>query len=240
MKCMNNNNGLFTGLIEVWKDVKDYEGHYQISSFGRVKSMSRLRHTRDGNYAPLHEKILKEKTNKHGYKVLHLRWDDKECWPSVHRLVASAFISNTEDKPTVNHKDCNKTNNNVSNLEWSTYSEQMVHAVHNELVEVRGNPKYSPDFKQEVFNYFKAHNCSLMDIVLRFNISERTAGRITKGEIEPKTKLSREDVAAIIELRGNGVTLLKISKQFNCGISQIHRITTKQSRNLTYEREANE
>lgn len=240
MKCMNNNSGLFTGLIEVWKDIKDYEGHYQISSFGHVKSMSRMRSTRFGMFAPISERILKEKTNKHGYKVLHLRWEDKQCWPSVHRLVASAFIQNDDNKPTVNHKDCNKTNNKVSNLEWSTHSEQMVHAASNDLLEVRGNPKYSPDFKQEVFDYFKTHNCSLMALVRKFNISERTAGRIAKGEVEPKTKLSRNDVVRIIKLRQDGVTLLKISKQFNCGISQIHRITTNQSRNLTYEREVNE
>lgn len=237
---MNNNSGLFTGLIEVWKDIKDYEGHYQISSLGRVKSMARTRPTHSGMFAQISERILKEKTNKHGYKVLHLRWEDKQCWPSVHRLVASAFIQNDDNKPTVNHKDCNKTNNKVSNLEWSTHSEQMVHATSNDLLEVRGNPKYSPDFKQEVFDYFKTHNCSLMALVRKFNISERTAGRIAKGEVEPKTKLSRNDVVRIIKLRQEGATLLKISKQFNCGISQIHRITTNQSRNLTYEREVNE
>lgn len=240
MKCIKSNSGIFTGLIEVWKDVKDYEGHYQISSFGRVKSMARMRPTRSGAYAPLQERILKEKTSKHGYKVLHLRRDNVQCWPSVHRLVASAFILNVENKPTVNHKDCDKTNNKVSNLEWSTHSEQMVHAVTNELLEVRGNPKYSPDFKQKVFNYFKIHNCSLMELVREFKISERTAGRIAKGEIEPKTKLSRDSVASIIKLRNEGTTLIKIAEQFNCGISQIHRITTNQSRNLTYERGVNE
>jgi len=239
MKCLNNNSGLFTGLIEVWKDIKEYEGHYQISSFGRVKSMSRLRRTKNGNYAPLQEKILKQKISKHGYKVLHLRWEEKECWPTVHRLVASAFINNTENKPTVNHKDCDKSNNSVCNLEWSTHSEQMVHATNNDLLEVRGSPKYSPDFKQEVFNYFKEHKCSIMELKKVFGVSERTAGRITKGEIEPKTKLSRAEVISIIKLRKNGHTLSSIAKQFNCGISQVHRITTNKSRNLVYDKELN-
>jgi hypothetical protein len=240
MKCTNNNNGIFTGLIEVWKDVKNYEGHYQVSSFGQVKSMSRLRKTKGGSYAPLNEKILKQKTNKNGYKVLHLRLEDKESWPSVHRLVADAFISNNENKSTVNHKDCDKSNNNVSNLEWSTHSEQMIHATSNNLLDVRGNPKYSPDFKFFIFNYYKTHNCSVMSLAKTFEISERTAGRIAKGEIEPKTKLSRDQVKNIIELRKAGLTLKQLSEHFGCGISQVHRITTNKSRNLVYEREANE
>lgn len=237
MKCLNNSSGIFTGLIEVWKDVENYEGHYQISSFGRVKSMARLRQTRGGSYAPLRERILKQKINKHGYKCIHLHKESKVSWPSVHRLVAKAFISNSQNKPTVNHKDCDKTNNKVSNLEWSSHSEQMIHATTNDLLEVRGSPKYSPEFKQKVFDYFNTNNCSLMSLVQKFNISERTAGRIVKGEIEPKTKLSRDSVNSIIQLRKSGMTLSSIAKQFNCGISQIHRITTNKSRNLVYERE---
>lgn len=233
---MKNSFGLFTGIIEVWRDIKGFEGHYQVSSFGAVKSLARTRPSKSGNIARIREKLLKQKVTKSGYLSLHLRWGDKESWPNIHRLVADAFIPNKDNKPTVNHKDCNKKNNKTSNLEWSTHSEQMVHAVDNKLLEVRGNPKYSPDFKQKVFDYHKTHNCSLMELVKVFGISERTAGRIVKGEIEPKTKLSREDVTQIINFRAEGRTLSSISKLFNCGISQIHRITRKESRSLTYER----
>jgi hypothetical protein len=235
MKNIEKITGLFTGLIEVWRDIPDYEGVYQISSFGNVKSLSRTRLTKSGSFCVVQERILKQKITKSGYCAVHFR-TNKESHPNVHRLVAEVFLLNEMNKPTVNHKNSNKKNNNVSNLEWSTHSEQMIHAVNNDLLEVRGSPKYSPDFKKQISDYYKTNNCSLMELVRIFNISERTAGRIVKGEIEPKTKLSRENVIDIINLREEGKTLLSISKLFNCGISQIHRITKKESRSLIYER----
>lgn len=120
---------------EIWKPVVGYEGSYSVSSKGRVKSLARYdEYERCGKlvkrYRP--EKILTPRINKGGYYKVHLRTGGQKH-PTVHRLVCLSFISNPENKPTVNHKDGNKLNNNVDNLEWNTYSENTQHAYDNGL-----------------------------------------------------------------------------------------------------------
>ena len=95
-------------MEEIWKDKKYYEGRYQVSSCGRVKSLKRKN--------VLKEKILKPYVDKDGYLTVALNNPRKTFL--VHRLVAEAFIPNPDNLPQVNHKDENKQNNVVSNLEW--------------------------------------------------------------------------------------------------------------------------
>lgn len=97
---------------EQWLSIEGYEDLYQVSNFGRVKSL--------GNNKMRKEKILKQATNKYGYQVVQLCKDGKPKMFRVNRLVASAFIPNPNNYPVVNHKDEVKTNNHVSNLEWCT------------------------------------------------------------------------------------------------------------------------
>lgn len=240
--------GLFTGLVETWKPVKDYEGHYEISSFGRVKSLARVRKSARGGIAPLRERIMKLKTSKAGYLVVHLLDHGRTCWPAVHRLVSDAFIENPDNKPTVNHKDADKKNNNVSNLEWATHSEQMVHAVDNELLEVRGSPKFTKEMKVQMHDYYVNSGCSISELARIFQTSERTAGRVAKGVIPRTTTrilkdgtrtveniLTKDDVAKIKQLRKQGMTLAAIGEIFNRGTSQIHRITRNESRTTHIE-----
>ena len=92
---------------ELWRDIKNYEGHYQVSNFGRVKSIKFGK-----------EIILKPVTDRHGYLLVSLWKNNKQKTYKVHRLVAEAFIDNTDNLPQVNHKDENPLNNNVNNLEW--------------------------------------------------------------------------------------------------------------------------
>ena len=101
-------------MEEIWKDVKDYEGLYQVSNLGRVKSVSR-------------NKIMKLSVKVNGYKDVSLSKGNTKKHYLVHRLVAQAFIPNPENKPTVNHIDEDKINNHVSNLEWATMKEQNNH-----------------------------------------------------------------------------------------------------------------
>lgn len=97
--------------MEEWKDIKGYEGIYQISNKGRVKSL--------GNNKTRKEKILKPKPANNGYIRVYLcRKGEKPKPFLVHRLVAEHFILNPDNLPVVNHKDENKLNNNVENLEW--------------------------------------------------------------------------------------------------------------------------
>lgn len=98
-------------MKEIWKDIKGYENKYQISNLGRVKALD-YRRTKK-------EKILDSRNNK-GYKAIALWNNGKRRVFLIHRLVANAFIPNPNKFPQINHKDENKLNNSVDNLEWCT------------------------------------------------------------------------------------------------------------------------
>ena len=98
-------------MIELWKDIKDYEGLYQVSNFGRILS---LNYRRTGK-----SELLKPGKDTYGYYQVVLRKNGEPKTIKVHRLVAEAFIPNPENKPTVDHIDRNKLNNFVGNLRWA-------------------------------------------------------------------------------------------------------------------------
>lgn len=110
--------------MEVWKDIKGYEGRYQVSNTGRIKGL------------PIDEKFCKKREEVilktfmcgSGYQEVILSIHGKRTPKLIHRLVAEAFISNPEGKKEVNHKDGDKCNNNVNNLEWVTPSENQAHS----------------------------------------------------------------------------------------------------------------
>jgi len=96
--------------IDKWTDIKDYEGLYQINKNGDIRSLY--------NYRKYN--ILKPRIKK-GYYQIGLRKNNKRTWYAVHRLVAQTFIPNPNKLPCINHKDENKLNNCVDNLEWCTH-----------------------------------------------------------------------------------------------------------------------
>lgn len=112
------NENLTINQKEEWKDIKDYEGLYQVSNLGNVRSLDK-EIIRKNNFKSIKIKgrILKQQ-NCGGYKVVPLCKNGKECQKKIHRLVAEAFIENPNNLPIINHKDENKSNNVVENLEW--------------------------------------------------------------------------------------------------------------------------
>ena len=120
--------------IEVWKDIKGYEGLYQVSNKGRVKSLDRTVPLRNGSKQYKKGRILKPIPDRYGYLRVILFNDSGKKRFSVHRLVCEAFHDNPENKPCVNHIDEDKTNNSASNLEWCTHKENNNHGTHNARV----------------------------------------------------------------------------------------------------------
>ena len=111
-------------MNEIWRPIKGYEGLYEVSNLGRVKSLERVRpNMANGLYK---ERILKGQINRGGYhKVALLRNEGKSKLCSVHRLVAEAFISNPNNKPCIDHINTIKTDNSVENLRWVTWKENV-------------------------------------------------------------------------------------------------------------------
>jgi hypothetical protein len=226
-------------ITEVWKDIKGFEGHYQVSNLGNVRSCDRVRKGRGDSVVPLKGKLMNFKL-KFGYREVHLRNNEVNVYWTVHRMVAKAFIPNPDNLPVVNHKDGNKLNNKVDNLEWATFQQNAIHAIENGLSNVHnGKAIYTPEFKQKVFDYKNQTGCSIMELSRVFNISPRTAGRIAQGMLGEKTTsrlvdgelvvrkaLTEEQIKEIRKLRKEGLTLEKIAKMYDRGISQIARLTS--------------
>lgn len=137
-------------MEEVWKNIINFEDYYQISNYGRVKSLERIIFRKNNTTYFQKERIMKLTTNKNGYLYITLRKNNKVKTFLVHRLVAQAFISNPNNLPEINHKDEDKTNNRIENLEWCTnlYNENYG----------SGNARAGILHRKEVIQYNKNNN----------------------------------------------------------------------------------
>lgn len=140
-------------MSEEWRDVIGFEGAYQVSNLGRVRSLDReIPYVNNGTPAILHYKgkVLKPKPDRDGYPRVSLKFGKKIKLAGIHRLVAQAFIPNPDNLPCVNHKDYHRDNNCVDNLEWCTvdynnhYSENQERRPHEMYVRVgKATAKYT-------------------------------------------------------------------------------------------------
>ena len=138
----------------VRKPVKGYEGYYEVDQFGRVYSIDRIIPVDDNGRKynkALVNKQMKQNMHSKGYKVVSLTKDGKTKTVFVHRIVAEAFISNEDNLPMVNHKDEDKTNNFVENLEWCTakYNRSYGKAIEKHAKTIRGR-KHTKEHNQKI------------------------------------------------------------------------------------------
>lgn len=125
--------------MEIWKDIIGYEGLYQVSNLGNVKSIGRMLYdiNKKENVIYKRDKLLKYAINHKGYKIVKLQKCCSKKTISIHRLVALTFIPNPDNLPQVNHIDGNKQNNCVSNLEWCDNTYNHNHAIEHNLCKSR-------------------------------------------------------------------------------------------------------
>lgn len=115
-------------MEELWKDIKGYEGLYQCSSWGNIRSLDRYIPWRNGYKQFRKGQIIKPKQNKNGYLQFALNKNGQRKMVYVHIIIAKTFLDPNIISETVNHKDGNKLNNRIDNLEWCSYSENNKHA----------------------------------------------------------------------------------------------------------------
>lgn len=170
---------------EIWKDMPGYEGLYQASNLGRIKSLDKVVFQKAKNNSTSKHiykgKILKPILHDTGYNYVTLNCKNI----SVHRLVAKTFIPNMENKPFVNHIDGNKLNNNANNLEWCTAKENMQHAFENNLI----NNKTKLKKESELKNIKKAtlSNYKKVNMYDKGNLYIKTFNSIIEASIETKS-----------------------------------------------------
>lgn len=178
--------------MEVWKDIEKYEGLYQISNLGRVRSLDRIvPHKRHG-FVRRKGKVLKLTGNK-GYKLVILQKEAKSQTISVHRLVAQAFLENSLNKPHVCHKDDNTKNNEVSNLFWGTHQDNMDDKKRKGRHVFGEHPSKKAIKCIETGEVFASRN----EASQKLNIARSSISRILKGLQESSQNLSFEYVENI-------------------------------------------
>lgn len=177
--------GVFNNMKkEIWKDVVGYEGLYQVSNRGQIRSLDKKVRNRYGAQIK-RGKILKNQIGKRGYMVILLYKENKPKAITIHRLVCTAFNKNTENKPQVNHKDGNRFNNNSYNLEWVTQQENIKHAWENKLMnpkrgEGAGNSKLTEKNVIKIRSLLQKGKTQTK-IALLFNCSGRAISDINVG-----------------------------------------------------------
>jgi len=170
MPLSNSKSGSY--IMEIFKDVKGYEGSYQVSNLGNIRSLkcNKIR-------------ILKPILRKSGYYYVTLYQNKHERKAIIHRLIGAAFLPNPQNKPEINHKNGIKADNRLENLEWVTQSENMIHSYKNGLQKplkgsLNGNAKLNEAQIKEIRQLYATGNYLQREIASKYNLSLANINRI--------------------------------------------------------------
>jgi hypothetical protein len=170
---------------EIWLPVVGYEGYYDISNMGNIRSLYRTVKRKNGTTLNIPFKTKSVKTAKSGYAYVHLDKDGIRKFCSVHRLVAKAFLPNTENKKCVNHINSVRDDNRVVNLEWVTPTENMQHAIRVGSMDFVGekhpNAKLTNKDVAEIFKLYKTGKYTQSYIGKLYGVSFSCVSAIVRG-----------------------------------------------------------
>lgn len=169
---------------EVWKEIEGYDGWYEVSNYGRVKSYKAGGPRKTFSETP---RILKLKCRNDGYVDISLSRNNNRKTCSVHRLVAEAFIPNPENKPEVNHLDCNRANNFYLNLKWSTPKENVAHSIlkgdRNVAEENNPNSKLSKEDVLKIRRKYNQGGTTYIDLADMYGVTKGQIGHIINKRV---------------------------------------------------------
>lgn len=195
-------------MREIWKDVDGFEGYYQVSNLGRIKSLSRVVNNYPNCTRTLPERVIRGHVNKHiGYVVVSLSGNGKKM-DYVHRLVAKAFIPNPNNYPFINHKDENKTNNRIDNLEWCTPNYNIEYSG----VRTKSSEKASiPVLKYDMDGNMLARYRSATEAATELGVESYCIGLCCKGKIgSVKGYLWRYEDEGVVKVRHTRVLARRV------------------------------
>lgn len=171
-------------MQEIYKDIVGYEGLYQVSNLGNVKSLEKYCNSKNRKKRKIFEKILKTTKNNYGYLTSTLFRNSKRTTILNHRLVALAFIPNPDNKPQINHINGIKTDNRVENLEWCTHQENIQHAFNIGLnIGNKGEKNGRCKLTKEQVLAIRADNRFFRDIAKDYNVHYSLIGYIKKNKL---------------------------------------------------------
>ena len=160
--------------MEIWKDIEGYEGLYQVSNQGNVKSLKR-------KYV-LADKILIPRIDTDGYALVNLSKHNKKTTFKIHRLVAETFIPNPDNLPEINHKDENKLNNKADNLEWCDRKYNNTYGTRQNLYKVLPQNKKNNTYTSKAIQcietgiIYPSISEAQRQIKCRINLKQKTSG----------------------------------------------------------------
>jgi len=206
--------------MEIWKDIPGYEGLYQVSNYGRVKSLERLVKNGKDRFYLKKETILKQSMTTTGYKMVNFSVNKKVKYFKVHRLVMAAFFG--ESQLIVNHMDGNPINNHISNLEYCTQAENLEHALNT------GLRKSYRIYEKEILDDYKI-GMSVNQIVDKYKTSFKSINHLLdknglkkrkRGSFLNKYNIDLEELKDMFDA---GIKNKEIANYFNTNTSLIAR-----------------
>lgn len=164
-------------MVEIWKEIPGWEQYYEVSNFGKIKSKDKnISNGRSKRFMP--SKLMKFWIDQKGYSKVYLRNPKKFVY--VHRIVALAFLG--ESNLQVNHIDGNKSNNNITNLEYLTCKENISHAISLGLIDKKGtkhhNVRLTPEIVSEIRLKYSTEKITQKELAQLYNISNQHVSRI--------------------------------------------------------------